>query len=756
MWGQCGGLVLFLVTLNILNSRGAIFGGRSVRICVRAMSMSLRQSSGIGSIRFDNRNLRDLPVDPSTADSRPVQNSIWARAKLQPVRKPTVVAYSEDAMSLLGVDTDTINEQEIEKYFSGNEVIPESGCEPYSHCYCGHQFGSFAGQLGDGAATYLGEVMLTDGSRQELALKGSGKTAFSRRSDGRKVLRSSIREFLGSEAMHFLGIPTTRSASCVTSSSTVQRDPFYDGHVIDEPCTIITRVARSFFRFGSFEIFKKKEGSSEMYREGPSAGNEGLKKQLLDYCIQNYFYFDASMSMEQKYEAFLRENVVRAARLVALWDSTGFVHGVLNTDNMSILGITIDYGPYAFMEHFDSDMTPNGSDSTGRYTWARQSQMVEWNLGKLAEALQPLVPEERGAAIIGDFQDLYKNEFLSIMRKKLGLLTEQPDDEDLWLKLLDTLESCSTDFTDFFRALTLYNQQISEWNVSSLSPQKNPLSLQASKSLAGDITLERLVSRSATPTELINIYKKKIRIHKLSMHPQQIDMLVTMLRDKPEDVEKMFGVDAEVVREEVMGEKSKLDRLVIATARIKQLEGMNPATKSASDRDALDAWMNDYFERLQRDDETFIANITAAQGQEVEAEREQGRVGFDDSVSQVSYGMSVEEAEARAHQTRFEMMEDANPTFVLRNWVAQEAIEAAEKGDHSKVRTVLRMLSHPYSAKYCSFSAEESDTKGNPPLSPARSSASVSTNYTQCSPEEKAFVRKAPVHASAVFCTCSS
>ena len=180
------------------------------------MSSSLSMSEGntIASLKFDNRNLRELPVDPSTEESRPVTNSIWAKSTLQPVRKPTVVAYSEDALTLLGIDTASMDEKELEKYFSGSDIIPDSGCEPYAHCYCGHQFGSFAGQLGDGAAMYLGEVALPDGSRQELALKGSGKTAFSRRSDGRKVLRSSIREFLGSEAMHFLGIPTTRSASC--------------------------------------------------------------------------------------------------------------------------------------------------------------------------------------------------------------------------------------------------------------------------------------------------------------------------------------------------------------------------------------------------------------------------------------------------------------------------------------------------------------------------------------------------------------
>ena len=389
--------------------------------------------------------------------------------------------------------------------------------------------------------------------------------------------------------------------------------------------------------------------------------------------------------------------------------------------------------------------------------------MVEWNLGKFAEALQPLVPDAEGEAIVSTFQDLYNDELMALVRKKLGLLTEQPEDAELWLKLLDTLDSCSCDFTDFFRALTLYNQAISEGHVSEISPEKSPLSLQSSKSLSADVLLDRLVSRSASPSELVNVYKKKIRIHKLSMHPEQIDMLATMLRDRPEEVQKMFGVDVEAVREEVMGEKSKLDRLVVATTRIKQLEGTSPSVKSSSDRDALDAFCNDYFERLRVDDEAFIAKATKQAAEEGTDLEKEGRVGFSDSVSQVSFVESPQEIEARAHMMRAEVMADSNPTFVLRNWIAQDAIEAAEKHDFSKVRTVLRMLRSPYSPKYCSFSLEEAqaasattEKAASGDLSPARSAASITQAHLECDEEEKPFVRKAPLHASGVFCTCSS
>ena len=277
----------------------------------------------VSSLVFDNRNLRDLPVDKETRNfPRQVQNAISSRCQPTPVKTPDLIACSVDALNLLGVNVADSQEAAapaslsdeaknmLEEYFSGNKIFP--GSETSAHCYCGHQFGNFAGQLGDGAAISLGEI-LSGEQRWELQLKGAGLTPFSRTADGRKVLRSSVREFLCSEAMHFLHIPTTRAATLVTSASTVQRDPFYDGGVLDEKCTVVSRVASNFFRFGSFEIFKG-DGS----RKGPSAGNAALKKQLLDHIITYYPSIDKSdLSETEKYAAFYTEIVRRTAELAA-------------------------------------------------------------------------------------------------------------------------------------------------------------------------------------------------------------------------------------------------------------------------------------------------------------------------------------------------------------------------------------------------------------------------------------------------------
>lgn len=293
---------------------------------VHMKSMSSSSTTAVklvSSIVFDNRNLRELPVDEETRNfPRQVQNAISSRCQPSPVRSPDLIACSIDALQLLGLhitdnqesagisalpkDTKTV----LEDYFSGNMLLP--GSETSAHCYCGHQFGNFAGQLGDGAAISLGEI-ISSGKRWELQLKGAGLTPFSRTADGRKVLRSSVREFLCSEAMHFLRIPTTRAATLVTSESTVQRDPFYDGGVLDEKCTIVSRIAPNFFRFGSFEIFKK-DGS----RKGPSAGNEGLKKQLLDHVLTYYPSInDADLSETERYAALYTEVTRRTAELAA-------------------------------------------------------------------------------------------------------------------------------------------------------------------------------------------------------------------------------------------------------------------------------------------------------------------------------------------------------------------------------------------------------------------------------------------------------
>ena len=259
--------------------------------------------------------------------------------------------------------------------FGGNLIWPPFGCICvrrltvcllfFSFSYCGHQFGHFSGQLGDGATMYLGEIITSKGERIELQFKGAGKTPYSRSADGRKVLRSSLREFLCSEAHHYLGIPTTRAGTIVTSDTRVVRDIFYDGNAIEERATVITRLAHSFIRFGSFEIAKGVDSITG--RAGPSAGHTALIQQLLDYVVDT-FYADVVAglpSREDQYVAFFRELTRRTAALVARWQGVGWAHGVLNSDNCSILGITIDYGPFGFMEAFDPQYICNASDNEG-------------------------------------------------------------------------------------------------------------------------------------------------------------------------------------------------------------------------------------------------------------------------------------------------------------------------------------------------------------------------------------------------------
>jgi uncharacterized protein YdiU (UPF0061 family) len=425
-------------------------------------------SSAFDGLTFDNRNLRDLPVDPEKKNFvRQVPNAIFSLVDNQPVKNPRLVSFSPSALALLGLPAEETSYTETDKekmtvFLGGNEAI--DGSRPAAHCYCGHQFGNFAGQLGDGAAMYLGETINQGGERWELQLKGSGLTPFSRTADGRKVLRSSVREYLCSEAMHFLNIPTTRAGSLVTSDSTVQRDPMYDGGVIDERCSIVSRIAPNFFRFGSFEIFKPSEGRSSGARMGPSHRNGALKKQLLDHIIKYYADTVSTTSTdEEKYRLFFVELTKRTATLVAKWQACGFVHGVLNTDNMSIMGLTIDYGPYAFMEHYDPEFTPNGSDNSGRYTYERQPEMCKWNMVKLAEALDPLLPLAAGKDIVNqEFDTAFRAEYMQLFRAKLGLTLPQSSDEGLIEDLFVAMEKCKTDFTDAFQALTQFAKQLED------------------------------------------------------------------------------------------------------------------------------------------------------------------------------------------------------------------------------------------------------------------------------------------------------
>ncbi|CAI8030743.1 Protein adenylyltransferase SelO-1, mitochondrial [Geodia barretti] len=285
--------------------------------------------SSLEDLVFDNRALKSLPIDPETQNYvRSVAGACFSRVRPTPLSNPRLVVHSPSALHLVGLSPDQLSRPGFVEYMSGNKILP--GSEPASHCYCGHQFGHFSGQLGDGCAHYLGEVVGPGGQRWELQLKGSGKTPYSRFADGRKVLRSSIREFLCSEAMHYLGIPTTRAGSCITSDDTVTRDILYSGHPIQERCTVITRIAPTFIRFGSFEIFKTRD--RETGRVGPSVGREDILHQLLDFVTQSYYpqvHIQEPEDRRARTALFFRDLCVRTAHLVSAWQCVGFCHGLV-------------------------------------------------------------------------------------------------------------------------------------------------------------------------------------------------------------------------------------------------------------------------------------------------------------------------------------------------------------------------------------------------------------------------------------------
>jgi uncharacterized protein YdiU (UPF0061 family) len=325
---------------------------------------------------------------------------------------------------------------------AGNRLLP--GMTSYATSYGGHQFGQWAGQLGDGRAILLGEAINRAGQRWELQLKGAGPTPYSRGSDGRAVLRSSIREFLCSDAMFHLGVPTTRALSLVVTGDAVMRDMFYDGHPANEPGAIVCRVAPSFTRFGHFEL-------------PASRGDIALLTQLVDFTIARDFpelVPQLKAEPEQRLALWFREICARTARMIAHWMRVGFVHGVMNTDNMSILGLTIDYGPYGWVDNFDPGWTPNTTDANGRrYCFGRQPGIARWNLERLAAALAKLVPAEQFVAGLEHYDQVYTSEITRSFAGKFGFKQWRDDDAKLVDDNFNLLHSGEVDMTEFFRAL---------------------------------------------------------------------------------------------------------------------------------------------------------------------------------------------------------------------------------------------------------------------------------------------------------------
>uniref|UniRef100_UPI0037E8CEDE selenoprotein O2 n=1 Tax=Semicossyphus pulcher TaxID=241346 RepID=UPI0037E8CEDE len=590
------------------------------------MEPSQCRSSALERLTFNNTALKKLPVDDSEEPgSRTVHAACFSRIRaLQPLVRPIFVAQSQSALSLLSVSIqDVLSNPLGPEYLSGSRLLP--GSEPAAHCYSGHQFGLFAGQLGDGAVMYLGEVESERHGRWEIQVKGAGVTPYSRDGDGRKVLRSSIREFLCSEAMFALGIPTTRAASLVTSDLYVTRDPLNNGRRVSERCSAVLRLAPSFIRFGSFEIFLGRDDFSGM--QGPSARRHDIRAQLLDYVIETFYpcILKSHSKRRDRNMAFFREVMLRTAKLVAQWQCVGFCHGVLNTDNMSILGLTLDYGPFGFMDRFDPDFVCNASDKRGRYSYQAQPSACRWNLARLAEALGSELNSAEAGAILDEFMPTYEAFYLGIMRKKLGLVRKEEEaDSELISDLLSLMHNTGADFTNTFRLLSRV-----PW------PEEGD-NERAAVGPVVDLILEQCAS----------IEELKVA-NKPTMQDGELAMILSMSQTNP----AMFGIVAD---------SPGVSQQLVRMGRLKELLDTDQDELKEKQRDDWIRWVSRYRRRLAR---------------------------MCDGTGDLSL----------IKEERLTVMNSTNPHVVLRNYIAQNAIQAAEKGDFSEVNRVLQVLEKPYS-----------------------------------------------------------
>ena len=360
----------------------------------------------------------------------------YAEVTPDPVSDPKLIAWNEPLARELGLSLNLLTEKQLAAIFSGNSV--PKGAHPIALAYSGHQFGNFTPQLGDGRAVMLGEVISQDGSRYDIQLKGSGVTPFSRNGDGKSSLGPVLREYIVSEAMFHLGVPTTRALAATTTGDTVYRNEPIPGGVF-------TRVAASHIRVGTFEFFAARNDQDGLLR-------------LLNYSVERHY-----PEIKDKPNlpiAFFRKVVSLQATLIAHWMDVGFIHGVMNTDNTSVAGITIDYGPCAFMDTFNTDQVFSSIDHQGRYAYSNQPPIAQWNLARLADALLPIVRSEKTEAIkvfekeLTNFKKLYESQWLQRMRSKLGIVTEEPQDFKLISAWLEYLEKEELDYTLSFRRLS--------------------------------------------------------------------------------------------------------------------------------------------------------------------------------------------------------------------------------------------------------------------------------------------------------------
>lgn len=394
------------------------------------------------NLKIDDLFTQSLQADPSDTNvPRQVVGAHFSYVDPVQPKDPKIIVANEKVAKLLGIPKDELDKEDFSKIFSGAKKLTNT--HPYAMCYGGHQFGNWAGQLGDGRAINLFEVV-NDDKRWQVQLKGAGRTPYSRSADGLAVLRSSIREYLMSEAMHNLRIPTTRALSLSLSGDRVMRDMMYDGNAAYEPGAIVCRVAESFIRFGNFQILAARQDID-------------LLKQLTDYTITTFFP-ELGPPSKQCYIEFYRKVMKQTVRMIIEWQRVGFVHGVMNTDNMSILGLSIDYGPYGWLDNFDPDWTPNTTDAQNRrYRYAHQPYIGQWNLAQLGNALFPLIEDKDALiSVLNEYQTEFEHLNLDMMRAKLGLINEVAEDLELIQDLIDLLPLAEIDMTLFYRNLSKY------------------------------------------------------------------------------------------------------------------------------------------------------------------------------------------------------------------------------------------------------------------------------------------------------------
>jgi len=360
-----------------------------------------------------------------------------------PLKNPRLVSLNKDAAKLLGLNPETLRPDELEALLNGTLLL--KGSRPYAMTYAGHQFGHYVPRLGDGRAINLGMA-----NGWNFQLKGSGQTLYSRQGDGRAVLRSSIREYLMSEAMHGLGIPTSRAMAIISSDEKVARERWERG-------AIVLRLSPSWIRFGSFEYFFHTHRHKEL-------------ESLADFLLRESF--PQLAGQKDPYLKMFSEIVKRTAELMAQWQSVGFNHGVMNTDNMSAVGLTIDYGPYAFLDTFERGYICNHTDHEGRYSYDNQPRIGYWNLERLAHALSPLIPAKKMEKELEKYPEYFTTRLMDILRQKLGLDTIMKNDSDLFKSLFTALENGRVDMTPFFRALSRYNGDKDPLLAMTLSPNQ--------------------------------------------------------------------------------------------------------------------------------------------------------------------------------------------------------------------------------------------------------------------------------------------